>query len=149
VRFLRQTFLRENVSLALGNASLLRTRASSLRSDLARRSHYDFKCETFIRRPNGRLASVAADRGRSRQMDERGGRKSGIYLSDCARGLRGLFFQKTRVFVGRAHKFAESGEPPCEVPFVQAYEHPRRKWRGNYVSSLARASVITFPFLLV
>jgi len=50
---------------------------------------------------------------------------------------------------GRARKFAESGEPPCEVPFVRAYEHPCRKWRGNYVSSLARASVITFPSLLV
>jgi len=101
---------------------------------------------SFVGRTEGSLRRVAADRG---QIDGRGGRKSGIYLSDCARGLRGLFFQKTRVFVGGAHKFAESGEPPCEVPFVQAYEHPRRKWRGNYVSSLARASVITFPFLLV
>lgn len=48
----------------------------------------------------------------------------------------GLFFQKIR-FRGRV-KFAESREPACEVPCVQVYEHPCRKWCGNYVCTFAR-----------
>jgi hypothetical protein len=113
--------------------------ALSLRSQIISR-------EMFIHRPNGRLASIEANR-RARRTEI-----NPLFVGLCPL-LCSLFFQKTRVFVGggegRARKFAESGEPPCEVPFVRAYEHPCRKWRGNYVSSLARASVITFPSLLV
>jgi len=60
------------------------------------------------------------------------------YLPDCTHrcAARLVFSENTR-FRGRVKVCGVEGTA-CEVPCVQAYEHPCRKWYGNYVCTFVR-----------
>lgn len=68
---------------------------------------------------------------------EREGRKSRGYLPDCIHccSVRLVFSENT---FSRSREVCGVERTACEVPCVQVYEHPCRKWRGNYVCTFAR-----------
>lgn len=71
----------------------------------------------------------------ARERDENWGK--GDYLPDCIhRCSVWLVFSENTL--SRSREVCGVERTACEVPCVQVYEHPCRKWCGNYVCTFAR-----------